>query len=261
MKVSCLQMNMEFGNPIRNFEHAERIICEAMKEKPDVLVLPETWNTGFFPREKLFELSCKDAAEVNSRIGGLAQKNGVNIVAGSVSNVRGSSVYNTAAVFDREGRCIAQYDKTHLFSPMGEDKYFTAGDHLCRFTLDGIQCGIIICYDVRFPELVRTLALPGLDMLFVVSQWPKVRTFHLRTLTTARAIENQMFVVCCNSCGVTDDAVFGGSSSVIDPLGETLALAGETEEIIFADCNMDVLDEIRSNIPVFRDRRNELYNT
>ena len=260
MKVSCLQMNMKLGFPKENFAHAEHLISEAMKDNPDVLVLPETWNTGFFPKDKLAKLSCRECDEVKTRIGNLAKKYSVNIVAGSVSNARGNCVYNTATVFDRNGRCIAEYDKTHLFTPMGEDEYYTAGDHLCRFTLDGVRCGIIICYDVRFPELVRTLTLPGLDMLFVVSQWPKVRTFHLRTLTTARAIENQLFVVCCNSCGAADKTVFGGNSAIIDPLGETLVLAGDAEEILSADCDMNILDEIRNSIPVFRDRRRELYD-
>ena len=261
MKVSCLQMNMELGNTAKNLAHAKELICEAMREGPDVLVLPETWNTGFFPKERLFELSKGACDGVKDCIGGLAREYGVNIVAGSVSSVRGNNIYNTAMVFNRDGVCIAQYDKTHLFTPMGEDSYYTPGTHLCRFTLDGIKCGIVICYDVRFPELIRTLALQGLDMLFVVSQWPKTRTFHLRTLTTARAIENQMFVVCCNSCGTADNTVFGGSSAIINPLGETLSLAGEGEEIISAECNMDMLAEIRGSIPVFRDRRKELYSS
>lgn len=259
MKVSCLQMNMKLGTPQENFAHAEQLISEAMTEKPDVLVLPETWNTGFFPKENLAELSCKDGDEVKKRIGGLAKRYGVNIVAGSVSNVRDGKVFNTAFVFNREGACIAEYDKTHLFTPMGEHDYYAGGDHLCRFTLDGVKCGIIICYDIRFPELTRNLALQGLDMLFVVSQWPKERVFHLRTLTTARAIENQMFVVCCNSCGTADKTVFGGNSGIIDPFGKTLALAGETEEIISSLCDMQILSDIRGSIPVFRDRRPELY--
>ena len=260
MKVSCLQMNMELGNPDKNFAHAKQLITDAIKENPDVLVLPEAWNTGFFPKDILFESSCSNGNEVKEVIGGLAKQYGVNIVAGSVSDVRESRVYNTAYVFDRNGDCVAEYDKTHLFTPMGEDKYYTAGNHLCRFTLDGVNCAVIICYDVRFPELVRTLALPGLDMLFVVSQWPKARTFHLRTLTTARAIENQVFVACCNSCGVAGDTVFGGSSAVINPLGETMALAGEGEEIISAQCDIGMLAEISGSIPVFRDRRHELYS-
>ncbi len=259
MKVSCLQMNMKFGLSQENFAHAEQLISEAMTEKTDVLVLPETWNTGFFPKENLAELSCKDGDVVKKRIGGLAKQYGINIVAGSVSNVRDGNVYNTAFVFNREGACVAEYDKTHLFTPMGEHDYYTGGDHLCRFTLDDVKCGIIICYDIRFPELTRNLALQGMDMLFVVSQWPKERIFHLRTLTTARAIENQMFVVCCNSCGTADKTVFGGNSAIIDPFGKTLALAGETEEIISSICDMQILSDIRGSIPVFRDRRPELY--
>lgn len=259
MKVACMQMDMKFGCPEINFLHAEKLICEAAKEQPDVLVLPETWNTGFFPKENLTSLCCKDGDAVKSHIGILAKKLGINIVAGSVSNVRNGKVYNTAFVFNRDGACIASYDKTHLFTPMGEDKYYTCGDHLCSFTLDGVKCGIIICYDLRFPEMIRKLALQGLDMLFVVSQWPKERTFHLRTLTTARAIENQMFVVCCNSCGTAEETIYGGNSAVIDPFGKTLALAGENEEIISAACDMQILSNIRRSIPVFRDRRPDIY--
>ena len=260
MKISCLQMNMELGEPNRNFAHAKQLICDAVKQKTDVLVLPETWNTGFFPKGNLAEISCNNGIEVKEQIGGLALKYGVNIVAGSVSNKKENRVYNTAFVFNRKGECVAEYDKTHLFTPLGEDKYYTAGDRLCCFELEGVKCGIIICYDLRFPELVRTLALSKIDMLFVVSQWPTARTFHLRTLTLARAIENQMFVVCCNSCGRALDTVFGGNSAIINPLGETLAFAGEREEIISAECDINILNEIRANMPVFRDRRQELYN-
>ena len=259
MKVACLQMNMVLGVPDENYASAQRLIEEAMAQQPDVLILPETWNTGFFPKENLAELSDCDGRRTMEIIGKLAAQFKVNIVAGSVSNVRDNKIYNTAMVFDRAGRCVASYDKTHLFTPMGEDNYFTPGDHLCRFTLDGISCGMVICYDIRFPELTRSLTVQGLDVLFVVSQWPKVRTIHLRSLTTARAIENQMFVICCNSCGTAGETVYGGNSAVIDPWGETKALAGEHEEILFCECDMSVLDSIRSTIPVFRDRRTELY--
>ena len=259
MKVACLQMDMLLAKPEENFSHAAELVKRAMKDKPDVLVLPETWNTGFFPRENLQALCDRDGSRVRQVFGALAERYQVNIVAGSVSNVRGSKVYNTAMVFDRTGACIASYDKTHLFTPMGEDNYYTPGDRLCTFVLDGVKCGLIICYDVRFPELTRSLTVPGLDMLFVVSQWPTVRTFHLRSLTTARAIENQMFLVCCNSCGTAGQTVFGGNSAIIDPWGETVALAGETEEILTADCDLQILTNIRGSIPVFRDRRPSLY--
>ena len=259
MKVACLQMDMLLAKPEENFSHAAKLVKRAMENKPDVLVLPETWNTGFFPRENLQALCDRDGSRVRQVFGALAEQYQVNIVAGSVSNVRGGKVYNTAMVFDRTGVCIASYDKTHLFTPMGEDNYYTPGDRLCTFVLDGVKCGLIICYDVRFPELTRSLTVPGLDMLFVVSQWPKVRTFHLRSLTTARAIENQMFLVCCNSCGTAGQTVYGGNSAIIDPWGETVALAGETEEILTADCDLQILTNIRGSIPVFRDRRPSLY--
>ena len=259
MRVSCLQMNMRLGFPAENFAHATDLIHAAMVAKPDVLVLPETWNTGFFPKEELLQLSDRDGEMVKARIGALAEQHHVNIVAGSVSNVRNGKVFNTAMVFDRSGACVAGYDKTHLFSPMGENDYYTPGDHLCTFSLDGIHCGLVICYDIRFPELARSLALQGIDVLFVVSQWPKARIPHLRSLTTARAVENQMFVVCCNSCGTAGETIYGGNSAVIDPLGETLTLAGETEVIVSANLNMQTLDQIRGSIPVFRDRRPELY--
>lgn len=259
MRVVCLQMDMKLGMPEQNFAHAEELISKAAKENPDVLVLPETWNTGFFPKSNIKALCCNNGAEVKSRIGSLAEKYGVNIVAGSVSNVRDGRVFNTAIIFNRKGECIASYDKTHLFTPMGENRYYEKGDHLCSFTLDGVRCAVIICYDLRFPELTRRLALQGLDILFVLSQWPAERVTQLRSLGVARAIENQVFAVCCNSCGKAEKTVYGGRSFIANPLGEISASAGENEEIISAECDVQKFTEICKKIPVFCDRRPELY--
>ena len=258
MRVSCIQMDMLLGCPEENFRRADQLIRQAAQEQPDVIVLPETWNTGFFP-ENVMELADQDGQQTKAVIGKLAKEFSVNIVAGSVANIREGRVYNTAFVFDREGRCIASYDKTHLFSPMGEDTYFTPGDHLCRFTLDGLRCAVVICYDIRFPELTRSLAVEGLDMLFVVSQWPDVRIAHLETLTQARAIENQIFVVCCNSCGQAGQTKYGGHSAVIDPWGQILAKAKKEEKVLTTKTDVCILTDIRNSIHVFRDRRPELY--
>lgn len=259
MKVTCIQLNMLFCELERNYQRAKELIAQAMEEKPDVIVLPETWTTGFFPKRNADEMADDDGKRIKEEIGGLAKQYGVNIVAGSVANRRNGKIYNTAFVFDRNGECIATYDKTHLFSPSKEETFCNPGQSLCRFTLDGVSCGIIICYDIRFPELTRSLAVQGMDMLFVVAQWPNARTFHLRSLCTARAIENQMFLVCCNSCGTAGKITHGGNSSVIDPWGETLALAGENEELISAECDFSILQNIRTSINVFADRRPELY--
>lgn len=255
MKIACIQMDVRFCQPEENFRQGKELIREAIKDTPDVVVLPEMWNTGFFPGE----VTQPWGERVVSEIGALAKEYAVNIVAGSVAEKRNGKVYNTAYVFDRSGKCIATYDKTHLFSPMGEDRVFTPGNRLCRFHLDGIPCGLLICYDLRFPELSRALALEGINALFVVSQWPQERIFHLQTLCKARAIENQVFLACCNGCGSAGDTKFGGGSMILDPLGNTLAQAGENESIFAADWDLSQLKNLRNSFNVFADRRPDLY--
>ena len=142
---------------------------------------------------------------------------------------------------------------------MGEHDYYEAGTHVTTFELDGKKCGIIICYDVRFLELVRTLALTGLDVLFVPAQWPALRKYHWDTLTAARSIENQMFVVACNSCGKAGETVYGGSSHILDPWGNPIVAAGGSEVILTGDLDFSVIEGIRASINVYRDRRPELY--
>lgn len=259
MKISCIQMDVKLAQPQENYEAAERLIREAAEEKPDVILLPELWDVGFFPKENLKELADSDCTRVKSRIGALARELGINIVAGSVACLRDDRVYNTACVFDRQGKLLAQYDKTHLFSPMGEDDYFAKGGHVCRFQMDGHWVGLLICYDIRFPELTRAMTVPGLEMLFMVSQWPDVRIPHLQVLTQARAIENQMYLACCNACGKAGETQYGGNSAVIDPWGKVLARAGEGRQIISAQCDFSVTEQIRKSMHIFADRRPELY--
>ena len=262
MKVSSIQMNMAYASPEENYTKAEELIRKAVKENsPDTVVLPETWNLGFFPHDDLYALSDKEGERTKSLLSSLSKELNVNIVGGSVVRSDGEYVRNTSYVYSRNGELVASYDKTHLFSPMDEDKFFKKGDHTSLFTLDGVKCGVIICYDTRFPELIRTMALRGMDVLFVVSQWPKVRVPHLMALTRARAIENQMFLVLSNSAGRAGDTQYGGSSLILSPWGETLAsLEGEKEDIITATLDMSIVSDIRKSINVFSDRRPELYN-
>ncbi len=254
-------MDMLLGSPNENFEKAKELIEKAVRENsPDTVVLPETWNTGFFPKENIEELCDDNGKRVKEEIGGLAKKHHINIVAGSVSNIKNGKVYNTAYVFDRNGQVVCEYDKTHLFTPMGEHEYYEKGDRLGKFELDGTKCGILICYDIRFPELTRSITVNGADYLFVVSQWPTARVYHLETLVKARAIENQIFAVCCNSCGTAGQTKYAGHSLITDPWGNVLSSAEETETIISAECDESTLSEIRNSINVFADRREEMYN-
>ena len=259
MRIAAIQMDMAFACPEENFRKAEVLVRRAARGKPDVILLPETWNVGFYPKEGLPTLADPEAEQTTALFSALAKELNVNLVAGSVAAKYGDGVRNTSLCFDRAGACISRYDKTHLFTPMGEDDFFLKGGGISGYAFDGRPCGTEICYDIRFPELTRTLAVKGLDFLFVVSQWPDVRIPQLHALLKARAIENQMFVICCNSCGRAPGTQFGGCSAVYDPLGNELAKAGTEEEILFADCDTGVIRDIRETINVFRDRRPELY--
>ena len=259
MKITCIQMNMQFCRPEENFLRVSELVEEATREQPDVILLPETWNTGFFPGENPAALADPEGERTKAILATLAKKHGVNIVAGSITELRQGRLYNTCHVFDREGNTVARYDKTHLFSPMGENQVYTPGSGLCNFRLDGVSCGVIICYDLRFPELTRKLCLAGVDVLFLPSQWPAQRISQLHTLAAARAIENQVFLACCNSCGIAGDTRFGGASVLFDPLGQPIAMADAQEQLLSGSCDLSALSRLRRQIPVFQDRREDLY--
>ena len=122
-----------------------------------------------------------------------------------------------------------------------------------------IKCSSIICYDMRFPELIRTATLKDVDLMFIPAQWPLVRKHHWLTLATARAIENQMFVCAVNGCGMADTTKYGGNSVLLNPWGEELCHLGTEEDIQAAEIDMDIIQNIRASINVFRDRRPDTY--
>ena len=259
VKICCVQMDVCAAEPEQNFARAEELIRESAKSRPDVILLPELWNTGFAPKAIDPMQADEDGARTKALCGSLAKELGANIVAGSVLAKKGDALLNTAYVFNRLGDCVAEYDKTHLFSLSGEGESYAAGDRLVTFPLDGVTCGILICYDLRFPELCRALALDGAKILFIPAEWRKVATKQMRALLDARAIENQVFAALCNGCGEAFGAEFGGNSAIVDPLGNVLAQAGEKEEIIFSSIDLEAQKRIREELPVFLDRRPELY--
>ena len=259
VRVKAIQMDMAFCNVEYNYAHAEELIRSAA-ENTDIIVLPEMWNTGFYPTSDLDKVCDVNGSRTKALIGQLAKEYAVNIVAGSVANKKDGKVYNSAFIFNRAGEEVAHYDKVHLFSPMGENACFTAGADTCTFELDGIRCGMAICYDIRFPEFIRTMALDNLDVFFVVSQWPKARLAHIDTLTKARAIENQMFLVYTNAWAEADGTVYGGHSAIIDPLGNVICMAEDRECVISAELDLSVVKKVRETINVYVDRVPALYD-
>lgn len=261
MKIACCQMNMTFLNKESNYDLAKKMFDKASSKNPDIIVYPEMWDVGFFPKNDLSEFADINGEKTKSLFGELCKKYKVNAVAGSVMNKKNDGkIYNTSFVFDRNGTVICEYDKCHLFSPMEEDKYFEKGKGYKTFFVDGEKAAVIICYDLRFPELIRSLALDGIKLIFVVAQWPKERIEQFKSLLKARAIENQIFAVSCNSCGKAEKTVYGGNSVAFDPLGNELYNLGGKEEVDFCECNFETVNKIRSDINVFNDRRAEIYN-
>ncbi|WP_080145652.1 carbon-nitrogen family hydrolase [Marinilactibacillus piezotolerans] len=259
MKVSAIQPELIFNEPEQNEQMIERLTDQAIQtEQPDTIVLPEMWNVSFFP-EDLSKHADKDGQRSKVFLSRLSKKHKVNIVGGTVATVFNGSYYNTGYQYDRKGQLIGTYHKVHLFSPSGEHEQFTPGQELGIFEIDGVKAGIATCYDLRFTEWIRMLALKEIEILFVPAAWPHPRVFHWETLLKARAIENQVFVAGVNGAGKTDKLAFCGHSLLLDPLGNTLANAEEKEQILTAEFDLPLRNQVKSQINVFQDRRPDLY--
>lgn len=258
IKIALLQMDIALGEPEVNRAKARQWVRQAAESGADVIVLPEMWNTAY-SLENIRDLADRDGAETIAMMSELAREYNVNIHAGSVADLRGEQVYNTTYLFNREGEVVGDYSKIHLFRLMDEEKYLEGGDKVGRFQLDGVEIGTMICYDLRFPELTRTLSLDGAQVVFLPAEWPHPRLNHWRHLQIARAIENQMFVVSCNRVGRAGETEFFGHSMVIDPWGEIVFEADDKEGIHLVEIDLGIVPEIRSRIPIFEDRRPDLY--
>jgi omega-amidase len=260
VKIACIQVDVQFGNPEKNVEHIEKKIREAVRlHNPDTIVLPELWDTGY-DLTRLDEISDKNGEKAKKWLSSLTKEFGINIIGGSVALRECDEVYNTMLCFDRDGQHIGTYSKAHLITLMEEEKYISPGKENGIFTVDGLLSTAAICYDIRFPEWIRMPFVKGAKILFVPAQWPIQRQTHWRALLIARAIENQCYVVACNRVGSDPNNSFAGQSMIIDPWGDIVAEASAAnEEILFAEISPELVDEVRTKVPVFNDRRVDLY--
>ncbi|SHN22838.1 carbon-nitrogen family hydrolase [Gracilibacillus kekensis] len=261
MKYMIYQMDVVVANPKENQIKIEKWVeAQVTKSKPDTIVLPEMWNAGY-ALDQLEELADDNGEVTIPFLRNLASKHDINIIAGSIANKKGKAIYNTSYIFNRSGELVYEYDKVHLVPMLNEPKYLNGGEQKAKiFELDGVKMGVIICYDLRFPELMRSLALQGAEVIHVVAQWPTSRKEHWKYLQYARAIENQCYVISANSSGTCNGTNFAGESLVINPSGE-LVTSGppEKEATVETSIDLSIVEEIRSNIPVFTSRVPHLY--
>lgn len=261
MKYAIYQMDVVTANPEANRKKVADWVRECMEqEKPDTIILPEMWNTGYALAE-LEDTADRDAEPTTSFLSELAKTYKINIIGGSIGNKKADKFYNTSLVFNSNGELVYHYDKIHLVPMLNEHHYLTGGaEKACVFELDGVKMGLIICFDLRFPELARQLALEGAQVLHIVAQWPAARKEHWKYLQIARAIENQFFVLSSNTVGTHDETDFAGGSMIIDPWGNQIAVGDSIkEETIAASLDLTVVPKIREDVPVFSSRVPEMY--
>lgn len=258
LKIALIQMDIIFGNPKANFQKAEKLIVEAMQQAPDIIVFPELWTTGY-DLTNLPVIGDEKAKETIEFFKSKATQYNVHFVGGSIANIQEDGIYNTLLVVNSNGELVHQYSKLHLFQLMDEHIHLKAGKEEGLFSLNDHTFAGQICYDIRFPEWMRTHVLGGAEAIFVVAEWPLPRLHHWKTLLTARAIENQCYVIACNCSGSNPSNVFAGHSLIIDPWGEIIAEASEQEGILYGEIDLEKVKNVRSTIPVFDDRKPNLY--
>lgn len=261
MKYSVFQMDILAGKPDENRLKVRHWLEAEMRDnKPDIVVLPEMWTTAY-TLKALDKVADTYGAKTKSFLKELAINFNVNIIGGSVANQKDGKFYNSSFVFSRSGELVYEYDKIHLVPMLGEPDYLTGGETAPEvFELDGIKMGLIICYDLRFPEITRSLALAGAQVLHIVAEWPAARAEHWKVLQTARAIENQMYVISANRVGEYDSVAFAGASMVVDPWGDVLLEAGEEdEETLSISLDLEKVKTVRRDVPIFASRVPHLY--
>jgi len=255
LKVAAIQFNVIIGDVDANLAYARGALGRVAAQGCGLAVLPEMWSTGYSYRN-LNDLA-RRTPEVVEELRRLSQKYGMVIV-GSLPEPHVDKVCNTAYLLD-QGTLVGKYRKIHLFSMMGEDRSLHGGDSWLMVETSVGRLGVFICYDLRFPELARRLAVEGADILVVPSEWPKPRQEHWRTLLKARAIENQLFVVAANCCGVQGKLDFFGESMIIDPKGEVLAAGGYENTELIATLDFAIMESWRLQIPCLLDRKPDCY--
>ncbi len=255
IQAAAIQFNVKQGDVDANRDYVRAALKRVAEQGAQLVVLPEMWSTGF-AYKNLNELALRTAGIVEELLA-LSQELKLVIV-GSMPEPNGDKVFNTVYLADN-GRLAGVYRKIHLFSLLGEDRAFSGGNQWLLAETSLGKIGVIICYDLRFPELTRRLALEGARIICVPVQWPKPREEHWRTLLRARAMENQLFVVSSNACGLVGKLDFPGLSVIINAKGDVLAELGEQQGEVIARLDMQSLDDWRAQIPCFNDRKPECY--
>jgi N-carbamoylputrescine amidase len=261
MKLSLIQMNSG-GDRDDNLARALKLIdAAAAAEHPDLIVVPEFFNTIFFAQYRdpsHMDLAEPDDGPTITAIQERARAHRCHIVATIFERESAGLCYDTAMLIDPDGAIVGKYRKVHPAAVQSLEKiYFRYGSYFPVFRVGEWRVGINICYDTFFPESARCTALNGADLIVVPFAAPKQALW--RDVMRTRAFDNGVWFAPCNKVGIEGEWNFPGQSMIVDPTGQVVAEAGEAEETISASLDLGAVTATRQRYPMFRDRRPELY--
>jgi predicted amidohydrolase len=256
LKAGIIQIDIKFADLQSNLAAALEGLARTADLGVEIILLPELWSCGFDNRN--LSTHAQHTPMIIERLRKKAEAHNI-IIAGSLPELCGTEIYNTLYLINRNGDIDAAYRKIHLFTLTGENKYFRAGNKAVVAKTSVGTVGLMTCYDLRFPELCRSLALQGARIVLISAAWPLSRIDHWNILLKARAVENQLFIIAANMCGRDPDIVYGGCSQIVSPQGVVLAKTGSKARLLSAEINMNELEDFRKQIPCLKERAPDAY--
>ncbi len=265
VNVALAQISCKVGDKNYNLRKIKRYIKQAKKKHAELIVFPELALTGYTCRDLVYELAEPIPGPSVHQLEAIAKKENMHIVLGMLekSGKAQAVLYNTAVLISPEG-FIGRYQKMHLptHSVFEEKRYFRGGYQTPVFDTSIGKLGLIICYDVFFPEITRLLRLKGAQLVICISASPSVRRGFFEVLTTARALENTMFLAYVNLVGIEDGLQFWGGSRMIAPSGKIIAQAKyDEEDMIVMEIDYSDMARVGVFVPMLRDLRPELFDS
>jgi predicted amidohydrolase len=266
-KLALCQMEV-IDNKDSNIKKALEMIKVAAENKSDMVILPEMFNCPYDNSKFREYAEERKNSKTLKAIKESAKELNLYIVAGSIPELEDDNLYNSSFIFDRDGEIIASHRKMHLFDidiagkiNFKESETLSAGNQITVVDTELCKIGVAICYDIRFPELLRLMALKGAELIVIPGAFNMTTgPAHWETLIRSRAIDNQLYVAAVSPARNEElSYVAYGNSMVADPWGEIVARAGEKEEIVYADIKLSKIKEVRKELPVLNGRRNDIY--
>jgi len=257
LPIALVQSEVFRKSPTTNLEVLLEETARAAKNGARVVVLPELWNQTFLKTET--EDTAGEERRILSGFSTLAKRHDMAVVAGSVAMRCRESLVNRCHVFGPKGNVILTYDKIHVNPSVFESEPFKPGTTLGICDLFGWKTGILVCFDVEFPELCRSLVENGVRLLLVVGAWPAEHIRIWKTLIAARSMENQVFTVGVNRCDRGPLVRFGGHSLAVNPYGETVLELDDRPATEIAWLRKDLVEKARKCNVVWFSRREDIY--